>query len=356
MSFLRSMFSPRNDETNPQLAARLAQEPPTRIVVGTPNTWSQSLAALAPAVDVAGVTALYRSLGASGRYHLIEELGQFSEVFDISEPEGTLNFQNWMARLENPQGPYEKMFRGAMHLAAGWRIRGNESSVSVTDEQHGDFGFHLATALDFFIESGNELEGSDIVPFLHTQSCAYAFVSDALHEISNLWRSIEPFNRHGLFMLGQQIDERWFGNGEQQLSFAEMIAQSAPPGTDGLVIAAEIVQMRFTYLWTFEELDFDDAIARSIGLPRVQALLALAYEKLFNSGAATLTPTMEARHLNQFAWCFYRGENIPMGYDAILRMKGQIVSGLWDEQQADWDSAESFERARANVIEQVEFA
>lgn len=211
----------------------------------------------------------------------------------------------------------------------------------------------MRAGLDLLIAAGNELNNTDIVPFLHAQSSAYALPEGQQIEVSKTWQTIDPFNRHGLYKLGVQLDERWFGDSEQQLALAEYIAINAPEGHEGLVVVPELVMERWEYLTAFQELDEDDADERTVELKRVRNFLRLAYQKLFKSGHP-VDERLVARHLSYFAWWFYWGDEDKLAYEIFQQLKGRAYAPVWEFRDDD-DAIESYNDTRDYLIEEIEF-
>ncbi|MGJ3508114.1 hypothetical protein [Enemella sp. A6] len=350
MGLFGNLFSSKNKRREAEIAARMAQEPPRRLVGGFPKTWSDQLDQIIPAVDLGALLALYESLDTRGRYLMLEDLGKY---FDINTPTGAALYNDWMERLSPNHGatPHAKMVAGVIHQAVGWFRRSEQTADKVAEDQWADFRTHLLTGLDLLTAAGRELNNTDIVPFLHAQTSAYA-TGEPL-EVAQLWQAIDPFNRLGLFKLGAQLDERWFGDSHHQLALAEYIAQNVPEGHDSLVVAAELVIERWEFLLAFHELSEAECDQATVENEWVQGFLKLAYTKMFKSGYP-VEEQLEARHLSLFAWCFYWGNLDELANEVFRALRGRVYAPAWTIRDPNDDPILEFEAAREYLIDAVE--
>lgn len=351
MARFGNLFGGEKAARREALAARIAQEPATRLVEGYPSTWRGELGRAAGAVDVDGVLSLYGSLDVSGRYYLLED---FEDFFDPTTPDGAALTDRWMTRMHGSAEPLVKTLAGVAHNAIGWAIRGRGTADTVGPQAADAFRGHLLAGLDLLAAAGSELGGADIVPYLHAQSSAYGLPAGQQDEVAKLWQGIDRFNRHGLYKLGVQLDERWFGDEYTQLIFAEWIAQTAPAGTEGLVVVPELVMERWEYLSLFEDLDDDECAAETVEHDLVKNMVVTAYQKLFQSGLP-VDPRTAARHLNFFGWAFFMGDEDALAWDVFSRLRGQALAAVWAFND-DEDPVQAYNDARDYLIEHVALA
>lgn len=349
-SIFNSAKNPPAPPPNPALQARIAQEPPTHLVGGYPRDWQADLARLVDRTDLPAVLDRYQGLDTTGRFHFLEDFGDF---FDVTEESGQRLWQAWTPLLERTQTPHAKLLLGIIHNQVAWHVRGGGTRNQLSDQQVSSFQQHLRTGLQLLVAAGHELNNSDIVPFLHAQNSATAVPQD-IWEVAKTWQAIDPFNRHGLYRLGAQLDERWFGDSVQQLEFAEMIAHNAPDGHEGLAVVPELVQARWEYLRQFEGLERAECDAQTIELPPVREYLKLAYHKLFKTGHQ-VDPRVTVRHLSFFAWCFYWGNDEPLAYEIFRVLQGRAYEPVWGFRDPNTDPVFAYNQARDYLIEEIEF-
>lgn len=282
--------------------------------------------------DGAPFTALYCEIGPYDRFRLLLDAGEFV-------PKSAAD--SWAESA--PENPYAAMVRAAVLTKTGWQARGHDTGDTVSSLNGVTFEAFLTWSLELCEQAGAALPG-DIAPWLLAQTNAAVLAGrNEVLALAEKWQRIDRFNYLGNDQLVRQLSPKWHGEDGDLLDLARRMHQ-APPAHPAHALVPSVLCER--YLWEVlingaAPAKGDDVFRENMGLLRDAYQASVAHP-------AWRLGYLEGRMLNEFAFCFFYGDQDLLAWEVLQRLGGHMLHSPWNLKFGD--GIRVFEDARAWLV------